>query len=147
MKWSIIIRTAWLYSTYGNNFVKTILKYGREREELKVVFDQIGTPTYAADLAKCILTIVNTAATENKFYAGTYHFSNEGVTSWYDFAVHIAEMAKLKCRIKPVETAEYPTAASRPFYSVLNKSKIKDQYHIEIPHWVKSLDICLNKLL
>jgi dTDP-4-dehydrorhamnose reductase (EC 1.1.1.133) len=144
---SIIIRTSWLYSVYGNNFVKTILKYGREREELKVVFDQIGTPTHAADLAQCILTIVNTAAKENRFYPGVYHFSNEGVTSWYDFAVQIAAHAKLSCKIRPVESSEYPTQAARPFYSVLNKSKIKSQYHVEIPHWTQSLNNCLNHLL
>ena len=143
----VIIRTSWLYSTYGHNFVKTILKYGQEREELKVVFDQIGTPTYAADLAQCILTIVEASATDNRFHPGIYHYSNEGVASWYDFAMQIAKGANLKCKIWPVESAEYPTQAARPFYSVLNKGKIKSQYKLEIPHWTKSLEICLNKLM
>ena len=143
----VIIRTSWLYSTYGHNFVKTILKYGQEREELKVVFDQIGTPTYAADLAQCILTIVEASATDNRFHPGIYHYSNEGVASWYDFAMQIAKGANLKCKIWPVESSEYPTQAARPFYSVLNKGKIKSQYNLEIPHWTKSLEICLNKLM
>jgi dTDP-4-dehydrorhamnose reductase len=137
---SLVIRTSWLYSRYGNNFAKTIYKLCKEREELNVVFDQIGTPTYATDLAKAILQIVNQSITENRFMPGIYHYSNEGVCSWYDFAQAIASKAYSKCKINPIISKEYPTPAKRPFYSVLNKSKIKSVYQISIPHWQKSLN-------
>jgi dTDP-4-dehydrorhamnose reductase len=137
---SIVIRTSWLYSSYGKNFAKTIYKLCKEREELNVVFDQIGTPTYAADLAKAILQIVNQSIKENRFIPGVYHYSNEGVCSWFDFAQAIADKAYSKCKINPIISEEYPTASKRPFYSVLNKSKIKSVYQISIPHWQKSLN-------
>ena len=123
-----------------------MMKLGTERDSLGVIFDQVGTPTYAADLAEAMLSVV-VQAENGHFEAGIYHYSNEGVTSWYDFAVQIAAHAKLSCKIRPVESSEYPTQAARPFYSVLNKSKIKSQYHVEIPHWTQSLNNCLNHLL
>ena len=137
---SIVIRTSWLYSSYGKNFAKTIYKLCKEREELNVVFDQIGTPTYATDLAKAILQIINQSITENRFIPGIYHYSNEGVCSWFDFAQAIADKAYSKCKINSIISKEYPTPAKRPFYSVLNKSKIKSVYQISIPHWQKSLN-------
>jgi dTDP-4-dehydrorhamnose reductase len=138
----VIIRTAWLYSIFGNNFVKTMLKLGREREELSVVFDQIGTPTYAYDLAKAIFAIVS-----HGVVPGTYHFSDEGVCSWYDFTKAIFRFAKIEtCRVKPVHTEEYPTLAKRPHYSVLDKTKIKSTFGIEIPQWEDSLLHCLNRM-
>lgn len=143
LKNSIIIRTSWLYSNYGNNFVKTMLKLGDARDELNVIYDQVGTPTYAADLAKTILEIlpqINNEKTE------TYHYSNEGVLSWYDFAKEIMKMAKISCKINPIETYQYPTSASRPHYSLLNKSKIKKEFNIKIPFWKDSLDKCLRKM-
>lgn len=135
-----IIRTSWLYSSFGNNFVKTILRLANERDSLKVIFDQIGTPTYAADLANTIVSILNS----NNWESGIYHYSNEGVASWYDFALAISELASAKAKISPCRTEEYPTKAKRPYYSVLDKSKIKQQYGNEIPHWRKSLAKCLN---
>lgn len=143
---SVIIRTAWLYSSFGNNFVKTMLKYGKERDKLRVVFDQIGTPTYAYDLAECIMHIAKLSATENVFHSGVYHFTNEGVASWYDFAVEIIGMGGIKCIVEPLETSEYPTAAKRPPYSVLNKKKIKELYGISIPHWKESLKKCIDQI-
>ncbi len=140
---SIIIRTSWVYSSFGANFVKTMLKLGREREELGVIYDQVGTPTYAYDLAKTILDII--PHLENKTVE-IYNFSNEGVLSWYDFAKEIMKMAKIDCKINPIETYEYPTPAMRPHYSVLNKSKIKQKFNIEIPYWKDSLDKCLKIL-
>ncbi len=137
---TIVIRTSWLYSSYGKNFAKTIYKLCKERESLNVVFDQIGTPTYAADLAKAILQIVNQSINENGFIPGIYHYSNEGVCSWFDFAQVIAEKAYSKCKINPIISEDYPTPVKRPFYSVLNKSKIKSVYQISIPHWQKSLN-------
>jgi dTDP-4-dehydrorhamnose reductase len=137
---SVIIRTSWLYSSYGKNFAKTIYKLCKEREELNVVFDQIGTPTYAADLANSILQIVNQSINENRFIPGIYNYSNEGVCSWYDFAQAIAEKAYSKCKINPIISEEYPSPVKRPFYSVLNKSKIKSVYQISIPHWQESLN-------
>jgi len=137
---SLVIRTSWLYSSYGKNFAKTIYKLCKEREELNVVFDQIGTPTYAADLANAILQIVNQSIKENRFITGVYHYSNEGVCSWFDFAQAIADKAYSKCKINPIISEEYPTPTKRPFYSVLNKSKIKSVYQISIPHWQKSLN-------
>ena len=124
---AIIIRTSWLYSSYGNNFVKTILKYGKERGKLNVVFDQIGTPTYAADLAFAILEII--PQLNSKLTIDTYHFSNEGVSSWYDFAKEIVELSNMDCIINPIETKDYPLPAPRPHYSVLDKTKIKKEFH------------------
>ena len=137
---SVIIRTAWLYSAFGNNFVKTILRLGKERDELRVVFDQVGSPTHAADLAKAILTIIGkTGSGEREFVPGIYHYSNEGVISWYDFAYHVLNLAGVDCRVTPVLSEEYPTPAHRPAYSVLNKSKIKKLYGVEVPYWHDSL--------
>lgn len=141
-KRAMIIRTAWLYSTFGNNFVKTMLRLGSEREEIGVVFDQIGTPTYAHDLAVTILTAV-----ENGVKPGVYHYSNEGVCSWYDFTKTIHRIAGItSCHVKPLHTAEYPTAAKRPAYSVLDKTKIKETYGMEIPYWEDSLAKCIKSL-
>ncbi len=142
----VILRTSWLYSSFGNNFVKTMLRLGKEREMLNVVFDQIGTPTYAADLAETIMVIVGKAE-ENDLKRGIFNFSNEGVCSWYDFAHEIMQLANLKCMIKPIESKDYPTPASRPHYSVLNKARIKTTYGIEISHWRDSLIKCLAILL
>lgn len=139
---SMVIRTAWLYSTFGNNFVKTMLRLGKEREELGVVFDQIGSPTYARDLARAIMTAV-----DKGIVPGVYHFTNEGVCSWYDFTRAIHRMAGIdKCHVKPIHTEDYPVAAPRPHYSVLDKSKIKATYGIEIPWWEDSLKECMAKL-
>ena len=140
---SIIIRTSWVYSSFGANFVKTMLRLGKERDELGVIFDQIGTPTYARDLAQAILDIlpqINNTSTE------IYHYSNEGVCSWYDFAHEIMRMAKLTCKVNPIETKDYPTPASRPHYSLLNKAKIKNDFNIDIPYWKEGLDHCLRTL-
>ena len=139
---AVIIRTAWLYSEFGNNFVKTMLRLGKVREELGVIFDQIGTPTYALDLAEAIMTIINKGLT-----AGTYHFTNEGVCSWYDFTLAIHRLADIKnCNVHPLHTADYPTKAQRPHYSVLDKTKIKTTFGIEIPHWEVSLERCFKEL-
>ena len=138
---SIIIRTSWVYSSFGANFVKTMLRLGKEKESLGVIFDQVGTPTYARDLAKAILDILPQI---NKQKVETYHYSNEGVLSWYDFAKEIMRMAKLDCKVNPIETKEYPTPAERPHYSLLNKAKIKEHFNITIPFWKDSLDECLR---
>ena len=138
---SIIIRTSWVYSSFGANFVKTMLRLGKEREVLDVIFDQVGTPTYARDLAKIILDILGKIQNEN---VEIYHYSNEGVLSWYDFAKEIMKMAKIDCDINPIETKEYPTSAKRPHYSLLNKKKIKKQLNITIPFWKDSLVECLK---
>ncbi|HEY5510513.1 MAG TPA: dTDP-4-dehydrorhamnose reductase [Prolixibacteraceae bacterium] len=145
---SIIIRTSWLYSAYGNNFVKTMLRLGSEREQLGVVADQVGTPTYAGDLAKVILDILRMTATDSKkFVTGIYHYSNEGAASWYDFTKAIFEYTPgIICEVNPIDTAAYPTPATRPAYSVLNKSKIKSTFGIKIPFWRDSLKLCLIKL-
>ncbi len=144
---SVIIRTSWLYSSFGNNFVKTMLRLGKERDSLNVVFDQIGTPTYAADLAKAILKIVEATETGGeKFVPGIYHFSNEGVASWYDFAKSIFEISGISCNVAPVLSEEFPTPTKRPNYSVLNKAKIKSTFGIDVPYWKDSLKICLEKL-
>ncbi|MCT7529594.1 dTDP-4-dehydrorhamnose reductase [Aliarcobacter cryaerophilus] len=140
---SIIIRTSWVYSYYGNNFVKTMLRLGKEKEELGVIFDQIGTPTYAKHLAKTILDII--PEIENS-KVEIYNYSNEGVLSWYDFAKEIMKMAKLNCKINPIETYQYPTPAKRPHFSLLNKSKIKSKFNLEIPYWKDGLDDCLKRL-
>lgn len=141
---SIIIRTSWLYSSYGANFLKTMLQLGSERESLGVVYDQIGTPTYASDLAKAILEIVPKLINEN---VEIFHYANEGVLSWFDFAKEIMKMAKLTCKINPIETSQYPMSAKRPYFSLLNNSKIKKYYDIEIPYWKDSLKECLEKVL
>ncbi|MCD7976477.1 MAG: dTDP-4-dehydrorhamnose reductase [Tannerellaceae bacterium] len=143
---SVIIRTSWLYSEFGNNFVKTMLRYGTEREEMRVVFDQIGTPTYAGDLAKAILEVISYGE-KVSFISGVYHFSNEGVCSWYDFAVKVFSLAGMTTQVLPIESSEYPTRAARPFYSVLNKTKIKMTYQLTIPHWEQSLRVCYKKLV
>ncbi len=140
---TIIIRTSWVYSTFGNNFVKTMLRLGRERDELGVIFDQVGTPTYAGDLAKSILEIIPQLDNKN---VEIYHYSNEGVCSWYDFAKAIFERGGIECNVKPIETKEYPTPATRPHYSLLNKSKIKNSYTITIPYWLDSLTEALNMM-
>ncbi len=138
---SIIIRTSWVYSSFGANFVKTMLKLGKEKEQLGVIFDQVGTPTYARDLAKAILDILPSVKNEN---VSIYNYSNEGVLSWYDFAKEIMRMAKLECKVNPIETKEYPTPATRPHYSLLNKSKIKEEFGIIVPYYKDSLDECLR---
>lgn len=139
---TLIIRTAWLYSTFGNNFVKTMLRLGAERTELGVVFDQIGTPTYARDLARTIHHILCHA-----IIPGIYHYSNEGACSWYDFTKAIFTLGGItNCLLKPLHTEEYPTPAARPHYSVLDKSKIKQTYGIEVPYWMDSLGECIELL-
>ncbi len=138
---AVIIRTAWLYSTFGNNFVKTMLRLGKERDMLGVVFDQIGTPTYARDLARTIYTIIDKGAVK-----GTYHFSNEGVCSWYDFTKAIYRVAGVNCEVKPLHTDEYPAKAPRPAYSVLDKTKIKETFGVRVPYWLDSLEECIKIL-
>ena len=144
---SIVIRTSWLYSSYGNNFVKTMLRLGSEKENLGVIFDQVGTPTYAEDLAKTcleILTGVNSVKISKN--GNLYHYSNEGVASWYDFAISIMELGGKNCKVSPIQTKDYPTLAKRPQYSVLNKSKIKTDFKIEIRYWRDSLKDCIEKI-
>ena len=140
---SIIIRTSWVYSQFGNNFVKTMLRLGKESDELNVVADQIGTPTNAADLAQAILTILPKIENED---VELFHYSSEGVCSWYDFAKAIFELEVLPIKVKPIGSAQYPTPAKRPFYSVLNKREIKEKYKVEIPYWKESLGTCLNTM-
>lgn len=142
---SIILRTAWLYSSYGSNFVKTMQKLGIERASLSVVFDQVGTPTYAGDLAQAILDILTQLELGNG-NNGMYHYSNEGVASWYDFAFEIMNLSNIKCNVLPIESREYPTPAPRPSFSVLNKNKIKADFNLEIPHWKSSLKQCIQKM-
>ena len=142
---SMVVRTAWLYSTFGNNFVKTMLRLGKERETLGVVFDQVGSPTYARDLAVFILTAI-----DKGIVPGVYHYTNEGVCSWYDFtrAIHrIAGIEEKNCKVSPIHTEDYPVPAPRPHYSVLDKQKVKDTYGIDIPWWEDSLKDCLKELL
>ncbi len=141
---AIIIRTSWLYSSYGNNFVKTMLRLGRERKELSVIFDQVGTPTYAGDLAKAILDILS--GSKIKTGVSLYHYSNEGVISWYDFAQAIFLESGISCHVKAIESKEFPVKATRPFYSVLNKSKIKNDFQVEVPYWLDSLKLVLKQL-
>ena len=139
---TVIIRTAWLYSTFGNNFVKTMIRLGKEKKQLGVIFDQIGTPTYAGDLADAIMTVINKG-----IVPGVYHFSNEGTISWYDFTKAIHRIAGINtCKVNPLHTEEYPTPAARPHYSVLDKTKIKQTYGIEVPYWEDSLAECIAKL-
>ena len=142
---AIIIRTSWLYSSFGGNFVKTILKYGIERDELNVVVDQIGTPTYAYDLAGAILQIANSSIKDASYFKkGIYHYSNEGACSWYDFAQEIISIKNVTCKINSTDTKNYPTPAKRPHYSILNKEKIKATFNITIPYWRESLKKCLH---
>jgi dTDP-4-dehydrorhamnose reductase len=144
---SMIIRTSWLYSEFGNNFVKSIINKGRVNDPLNVVFDQTGTPTYAADLADAVLLIISKVIrNEIAFNAGLYHYSNEGVCSWYDFATEIIRESGLKCKINPILTKDLTSIVQRPFYSVMDKSKIKENYGIEIPHWRSSLKRCIKQL-
>ena len=144
---AIVIRTSWLYSVYGNNFVKTMLSLGNEKKSIQVVSDQRGTPTFAKDLAKTCLDILSNAGSTNISKKGSlYHYSNEGVASWYDFAKAIMELGSLDCKVRPIETKDYPTPAKRPHYSVLNKSKIKIDFNIQIPYWRDSLANCINKI-
>ncbi len=140
---SIIIRTSWVYSSFGNNFVKTMLRLGKERDELGVIYDQVGTPTYARDLAGAILDIHPKLQNEKP---KIYHYTNEGVLSWYDFAKEIMKMAKIKCKVNPIESFQYPVPAPRPHFSVLNKAKIKEEFSIKIPFWKDSLSECLIKM-
>lgn len=137
-----VLRTSWLYSEHGNNFVKTMLNLGSTRDELKVIADQVGTPTYAMDLAQAIFNII---AADEKAY-GIYHFSNEGVTSWYDFAKAIFDISGMSTRVLPIPGTEYPTKAARPAFSVMDKAKFKNTFNLEIPYWRDSLEICLKKL-
>ena len=140
---AVILRTAWLYSSFGNNFVKTMIRLGKEKESLGVVFDQIGTPTYAADLAWAIFTVIESPV----WHAGIYHFTNEGVCSWYDFTLKIHELAGItKCQVRPILSEEYQYRTPRPHYSVLDKSKFKKTFGVEIPYWVDGLKRCIYKL-
>ena len=136
---AVIIRTAWLYSPYGNNFVKTMLRYGRERDKLTVVYDQVGTPTYAGDLAEAILSVLNAP----EWHAGIYHYTNEGVCSWYDFTVEILRQAGIECRVEPILSSQYQYKTPRPHYSVLDKAKIRSTFGIDIPYWTDGLSRCL----
>lgn len=142
---ALILRTAWLYSEFGNNFLKTMLRLTAEREQLNVVFDQVGTPTYAGDLALAIFSIIEAGVYEGN--EGIYHFSNEGVCSWYDFAVEIAAVAgNTNCRINPCHSSEFPSPVTRPPYSVLDKTKIKNTFDIDIPHWRESMEYCIKRI-
>jgi len=144
---AIVIRTSWLYSAYGNNFIKTMLRLGNVKESIQVIYDQIGTPTYAKDLAKTCLDILSNAGFTNISKKGKiYHYSNEGVTSWYDFARAIMEISNIDCKVIPIETKDYPTQAVRPLYSVLDKSKITSDFKVTIPHWRDSLTNCIKKI-
>lgn len=139
---AVILRTAWLYSPYGNNFVKTMIRLGKERDELGVVFDQIGTPTYAADLAWAIYTVIEAP----EWHAGIYHFTNEGVCSWYDFTIEILRQAGVECKVRPILSSEYQYKTPRPHYSVLDKSKFKKTFGVEIPYWTDGLKRCVAEL-
>jgi dTDP-4-dehydrorhamnose reductase len=144
---SLVIRTSWLYSTFGNNFVKTMIRLGNERQSINVVVDQVGTPTYAEDLASAILQITGRIeAEDSNFVAGIFHYSNEGVCSWYDFACAIMKLNGLRCKIYPIETKDYPVPARRPEFGVLNKAKIKSTYEIETNHWYSSLERMIETL-
>lgn len=145
-KRAIVIRTSWLYSSIGHNFVKTIRKYGEEREQLTVVYDQVGTPTYAYDLAKAILDIIDFTEDKKHFKIGVYHYANEGVASWFDFAHEICQMSKIDVKLNPVLSDQFPTPAKRPAYSVLDKNKIKSTFGLQIPYWKESLKDCIDLL-
>jgi len=141
---AVVIRTSWLYSSYGNNFVKTMIRLGKERDELGVVADQVGTPTHAADLALAIMQIVTkTGSVDIK---EIYHYSDEGVISWYDFAIAIMKEANVNCKVNAIESKDFPAKANRPFYSVLNKAKLKNDFQIEVPYWLDSLKVMINQL-
>lgn len=142
---ALIFRTAWLYSEFGNNFLKTMMRLTAEREQVNVVFDQVGTPTYAGDLALAIFSIIEAGVYEGN--EGIYHFSNEGVCSWYDFAVEIAAVAgNTGCRVNPCHSSEFPSPVTRPSYSVLDKTKIKETFDIDIPHWRESMEYCVKRI-
>ena len=142
---ALIFRTAWLYSEFGNNFLKTMMRLTAEKEQLNVVFDQVGTPTYAGDLALAIFSIIEAGVYEGN--EGIYHFSNEGVCSWYDFAVEIATATgNTNCRINPCHSSEFPSPVTRPPYSVLDKTKIKNTFDIDIPHWRESMEYCIKRI-
>lgn len=144
---TLVIRTSWLYSSFGSNFVKSMIKFGKERDQLNVIFDQIGTPTYAGDLAEAILEIIRkTESGESEFVPGTYHYSNEGVCSWYDFALAIHQIYGINCTVNAIESKDYPSPVARPPYSVLNKSKIKSIFGIQIPYWRTSLEKCILEI-
>lgn len=144
---AVIIRTSWVYSEFGNNFVKIMLKLGAQRDELNVIYDQVGTPTYAGDLAEAIMQISQSDAfNAAEFETAVYHYSNEGVCSWYDFAVTIFELSGVDCNVHSIETKDYPTPAKRPHYSVLNKANIKQTYAMHIPYWKEALQRCLCAL-
>jgi len=145
-KKSCIIRTSWVYSSFGANFVKTMLRLSKERDELGIIYDQIGTPTYARDLAGAILQIIQHSALNTQHSTEIYHYSNEGVCSWYDFAKAIFELSDIDIKLNPIETTDYPTPATRPHYSVLDKSKIKKEFDIIIPYWKNSLQKCIKIL-
>lgn len=144
VQYGIVIRTSWLYSTVGNNFVKTMMRLGKERDTLNVVANQVGTPTSALDLAKCILDIC--ASEDFKSKKGLYHYSNEGVASWYDFAQAIMEYGGINCAVYPIPDSQYPTPAKRPKYSVMDKTKIKNTFDVDIPYWRKSVQVCIDKI-
>jgi dTDP-4-dehydrorhamnose reductase len=139
---AVILRTSWLYSEFGNNFCKTIIRLAKEKEELRIIADQIGTPTFATDLARAILMVINNYPESDK--TELFHFSNQGIASWYDFAHEIISLAKLDCRVTPIRTEEYPLPAPRPFYSVMDKRKFIDTFNTEIPHWKESLKECIS---
>lgn len=139
---TIVLRTGWVYSSFGKNFVQTILRAARERDCLRVVADQVGTPTYARELAQAILRILPKA---DKGFGQIFHYANEGVASWYDLAWSIVRFAGLTCSVEPIESNEYPTAAKRPMYSVLSKKKIKQTFGLDMPHWMDSLHYCLQE--
>jgi dTDP-4-dehydrorhamnose reductase len=141
---TLVLRTSWVYSSFGHNFVKTMLKLGTERPELRIVYDQVGAPTYAADLAQVIVELIHSGKAKSN--SGIYNYSNEGVTSWYDFARAIFAWSGIACRVLPIESKDYPTPASRPHYSLLNKAKFKTTFGLEIPHWQDSLIACLTLL-
>jgi dTDP-4-dehydrorhamnose reductase len=144
---SMVIRTSWLYSSFGNNFVKTIIRLASEKDSIRIVSDQTGTPTYAADLADALMIIISSVIRNQiAFNSGIYSYSNEGVCTWYDFALAIIEEASLSCEVIPITTTDYPTAAKRPAYSVMNKAKIKENYNLTIPHWRASLKKCIKEL-
>ncbi len=143
---SMIIRTSWVYSSFGNNFVKTMLRLGKQRDELGVIFDQVGTPTYAKNLAESILDIIQFPREYESNNVEIYHYSNEGVCSWYDFAKTIFELSNIRCNVNPITTEQYPTPAKRPHYSILNKIKIKKDFKLDIPYWKDALKVCLTKL-
>ncbi|MDB2442523.1 dTDP-4-dehydrorhamnose reductase [Flavobacteriales bacterium] len=145
---AIVVRTSWLYSSFGNNFVKTMLRLGSEKESLGVIFDQLGTPTYAKDLAKtCLEVLCKNTDMKISEQGKIYHYSNEGVASWYDFAIAIMGFGNINCRVHPIQTKDYPTLAKRPQYSVLDKSKIKSDFKIKIPYWRDSLKECIEKII